>query len=46
VLPIVWESRSASSVEATGMIAFAPWASAAHIDVVARRMSITNTVRP
>ena len=29
-----------------GCSARAPWASAAHIVVVARRMSMTNTVRP
>ncbi len=32
-LPSVWARRSASSVEATGMTARAPWASAAHIEV-------------
>src|SRR5215217_748036 len=35
-LPIVWASRSASSVEATGMMALAPRLKAAHIEVVAQ----------
>ena len=46
VLPIVWARRSASSVDATGMSALAPLCSAAHIVVVARRMSMTKTTRP
>src|SRR5439155_866333 len=45
-LSSVCASLIASSVEATGITARAPWYSAAHTTVVARRMSTTKMVRP